>query len=275
MPSRVKKLTGRSMERRLNAGRGQGEGAEYTPWLYVTDVPSRGTSVVITGWDGREHHLLSHGERNYFFCLEWADSVVDIREQYPLLPLASTERIAACLRVRHPQVKGESVLMTTDFMLTVQNGSDLQYIARTFKRWADLSSKRTFEKLEIERRHYEERGIDRGIVTDHDIPEAVWRNVRWLHECRDIRKLLPLKPCEIRLISEFMSARIYPHRAITLASFCLACDRSLGIQPGISLKVARFLLANKAWAIDIHSRIETHRPLPVVVVEVIGLWESN
>jgi len=263
------------MERRLKAGRGQGEGAEYTPWLYVTDVPSRGTSVVITGWDGREHHLLSHGERNYFFCLEWADSVIDIREQFPLLPLESTERIAACLRVRHPHVKRESVLMTTDFMLTVQNGPDLQYIARTFKRHADLSSKRTLEKLEIERRYYEERGIDWAIVTDHDLSEAVWRNVRWFHECHDIRRLSPLKPCEIRMISEFMSARVCPTRVITLASFCLDCDHCLSIQPGTSLKVARFLLANKAWAIDIQLRIETHRPLSIKVVEVIGLWERN
>ena len=59
MPSRVKNLTGKSMDRRLLDGRGQGEGATYQPWLKVTDVPSKGTSAVMTGWGhGREHHLL-------------------------------------------------------------------------------------------------------------------------------------------------------------------------------------------------------------------------
>jgi hypothetical protein len=65
MPSsRVKILTGKAIDRRILGGRGQGEAATYQPWLYVTDVPSRGTTTVITGWiHGREHHFLSQGGR--------------------------------------------------------------------------------------------------------------------------------------------------------------------------------------------------------------------
>jgi hypothetical protein len=72
MPSRNKNLSGKSIDRRLKAGRGLGEGAEYQPWLRVTDVASRGTSSVITSWKhGRGVHTLSQVERNYFLLQEW------------------------------------------------------------------------------------------------------------------------------------------------------------------------------------------------------------
>jgi hypothetical protein len=72
MPSRRKDTTSpKAIAKRLKEGRGQGTGKNYKPWYYVTDVPSRGTSSATPGWIGREHHLLSMGERRYFFLLEW------------------------------------------------------------------------------------------------------------------------------------------------------------------------------------------------------------
>lgn len=134
MPSRRKRLTGSSMERRLKQGFGQGEGAEYKPWLRVTDVPSRGTCAIITGWKhGREHHLLSRIERNYFYLLEWTDGIVEIQEQKPLLPLLRTQQLAMGLGVRHPSHHGEPVVMSTDFLVSIWRNGEIQTIARAVK----------------------------------------------------------------------------------------------------------------------------------------------
>jgi len=40
-------------------------------------------------------------EAKYFYLLEWADDVVDIREQFPLLPVSDTELIADEFGFKH------------------------------------------------------------------------------------------------------------------------------------------------------------------------------
>jgi hypothetical protein len=89
MAKRSRKTDQAVIDRRIKEGRGQGTGAEYTPWLYVQDVPSNGLAHRIKGWKTkREHHFFSTLERDYFYVLEWSPFVIDIREQYPLLPLS-------------------------------------------------------------------------------------------------------------------------------------------------------------------------------------------
>jgi hypothetical protein len=65
-------------------GRGQGHGAEYLPWLTISDVPSHGRSHRVKGRKtGRIHHLLSDKEWRTFLFLDWCDDVTDIREHAP------------------------------------------------------------------------------------------------------------------------------------------------------------------------------------------------
>jgi len=50
--------------------------------------------------------------------------------------------------------------MTTDFVLTIKKDLATIYRARTVKYAADLIKARTLEKLEIERRYWQARGVD-------------------------------------------------------------------------------------------------------------------
>src|SRR6266498_180717 len=87
--------TGKLIDRRLAAGRGKGTGSDYQPWLRVQDVPSNGRIHRIRGCTtGRVHHLLSDLEAKVFYTFDYSPSVCDIREQFPLLPLAETLAIA-------------------------------------------------------------------------------------------------------------------------------------------------------------------------------------
>ena len=85
--------------------------------LHVTSQ-DRGFGESRCGWKhGRIHHLLSRPETNYFYCVEWEDRVVDIREQFPLLPQEDTQRIARSLGIkRHPKdpVTGQDKLAESD-----------------------------------------------------------------------------------------------------------------------------------------------------------------
>ena len=85
-------------------GRGQGFGKDYEPWLTIHDVPSNGVVTRIKSWTvGRIHHFMSNFERSYFYMMDWADQITDIREQYPLLPLQRTIEIAEELGINHPK----------------------------------------------------------------------------------------------------------------------------------------------------------------------------
>lgn len=99
MQSRRKKLTCKSMGRLLTSGFGQGEETSYHLHLRVSDAPSSGTCSII-GWkNGREHRHLSCIERSYFYCVEWLDGALEIREQFPFLPLESAYQIAKSIGV--------------------------------------------------------------------------------------------------------------------------------------------------------------------------------
>lgn len=195
------------IERHIANGFGAGAGADYVPWLRVQDVPSMGRSWKIQGVKiDRIHHLLSDLERAYFLLCEFSEDVVDIREQYPLLPVESTQAIARATGVRYPRYKSTSVplVMTTDFLLTVkQPNGDLKSVARTIKYQQDLQGKdctRTLEKLAVERRFWMSQGVDWSIVTEELFTPDLIQNLAFLRK----HAKLPRALMDVSLQSEFI-----------------------------------------------------------------------
>lgn len=179
------------VEKWIKEGRGSGIGADYKPWLNIQDVSSLGRSTRLKGIKTkRQHEFLSDLERNYFYLTEYSDFVIDIREQFPLLPLEETIVIADELGLKHPTdpKTNEPVVMTTDFLLTVEKGNGLVELARTIKMKDELLKQRVIEKFEIERVYWERRQIDWGIVTELEIPKEMARNISYIHDYYDIQQ---------------------------------------------------------------------------------------
>ena len=108
-------------ENALGDGIGVGYG-QLSARLRAQDVKSRGNRSIVFGLKTfRNHHLLSSVESNFFYLAEFNDSVIDIREQFPLFPLRLTQQIANHLHFQHPMVRVRGVpvevlnVMTTDF----------------------------------------------------------------------------------------------------------------------------------------------------------------
>ncbi len=252
-----------AIDKRLKAGRGQGRGAKYKPWLYIHDVASTGRAWRTKGWKtGRPHHLLSDFEHDYQLIKDWDPSVIDIREQYPLLPLEETLAIAEECGIRHPSVRHPTkrgvvipVVMTTDFVLTISEGLNTYDLARTLKYAKDLESQRTLEKLEIERKYWARRNIDWAIVTEHEISRVLARNIQKLHKHLTIEDRVALPKATIReaaavLTSEVMQST-YP-----LNYVALEIDERLHLQPGTCLTIAYYLMATRQWKIDMFESIQ-------------------
>lgn len=146
----------------LKAGRGQGEGASYRPWLECRNVKSRGRKHRLPGiLHDRTLHLMSDLERNAVLHFEQQPQVLDIREQVPL-DREQTRAIAKAMGVPHPTdpVSKVEIVMTTDLAITFVGKSGAA-VVRPFsvKESSDLLKRRTQEKQEIERRYWERLGF--------------------------------------------------------------------------------------------------------------------
>ena len=278
MPRRLGGPTGLSaIEREMRAGRGQGNGEHYLPWLTVHNVPSQGQSGRVLGWkSGRVQHLLSQLEQRYQLLLDWSDSVTDVREQFPLLPIQETLEISEQLGVKHPQSKGQLVVMTTDFLVTQRIRLREIDVARTIKMVEELNNRRVLEKFEIERTYWARRNIDWGIVIDTDLPQDACHNIGRLHSYRSLNSLNPLPLETVQKVAHALAQLIsQTDGQVMLAELCKDVDSRVGVTFGTALGVAYFLLANKVLKIDIRQRIYTDRLMNVSVGDFEHLWSPK
>jgi len=271
MAKRRRQNSKASQRHRAKQGRGVGTGPNYTPYLFIHDVPSIGLASRVFGWTtSRVHHVLSRLELRYFYCQEWRLDVVDIREQFPL-DLEETLAIANQLGVRHPRNPRtrEWDVRTSDFVLTVRKHFGVEDNIRTIKYKKDLNNARVMEKLEIERVYWEEvRGLDWKIVTEDDIDTTLAANVEWVHGHREIERLFPLTAADVVRIEQILTPLVVQgkHRLRDLTN---ECDSRLNLSPGSSLSVVRYLIANRRWEVDMSTRIMP--PLPLILTATPAL----
>lgn len=272
------------IERHITNGFGAGAGADYVPWLRVQDVPSMGRSWKIQGVRiDRVYHLLSDLERAYFLVCEFSEDVVDIREQYPLLPVESTQAIARAIGVPYPRYKSTSVpmVMTTDFLLTVkQPNGDLKSVARTIKYQQDLQGEgcaRTLEKLEVERRFWMSQGVDWNIVTEEFFTPDLIMNLSLLRKYAKLPRAL----MDVSLHSEFVEILESIKTCPWSTSESL---RKIARQLSIPYSESRDIFFNLIWrkviTLDLSSSpLHLKSPLPdfniVSPVDIIKLSEKS
>lgn len=172
----------KDFERALKNKYGIGQGFDYKPWLRIQDVKSKGTRSLIYGRKSqRDHHMMSSIESEHFYLAEFSNSVVDIREQFPLFPLNYTQKIAKTLGVehpKHPQSK-EPIIMTTDQLLTIDSPQGTIYHAISVKPEDDSSDLRVLEKIDIERVCWELLGVKFSYFTGNELTRVQSSNLHW------------------------------------------------------------------------------------------------
>lgn len=260
------------VEKWIKEGRGSGVGAEYKPWLNIQDVSSLGRSTRLKGIKtNRQHEFLSDLERNYFYLTEYSDFVVDIREQYPLLPLEETIVIADKLGIKHPTnpKTQEPVVMSTDFLLTVDKGEGLVEIARTIKMKDELLKERVIEKFEIERVYWERRQIDWGIVTELEIPKEMARNISYIHGYYDIQlydAFQNMSPQHIEDLAIALLQRILNENK-SIREITNVFDKETHLPFGSGVTLFYYLLAQKIIQVDMLEPINVEQQIVIQSVD--------
>ncbi|MEH1768392.1 TnsA endonuclease C-terminal domain-containing protein [Nostoc sp.] len=239
-------------ERYLKEGRGQGSGKGYQPWIKIQDFPSKGRVSRPPGWKtNREHHLLSDNEKRLFYVFEWSDTIVDIREQFPLIDLDLAISIAEEIGINYPKDPQSNTprVLTTDFMLSVKQGKTIVQQARTFKLTKDLGSKSVAEKFELEKRYYAAKGIDWGIITEKEVPKLLAENVEWIHTAYKLEENADIKLEELRNIANILKSRLQESDA-SINRITTDLDKNMNIESGTSLYLFRHLIAKKEIIMD-------------------------
>lgn len=265
MAKRNRTTTVATIQRRHKEGRGQGTGSEYKPWLRIQDVSSQGRSHRILGLTtGRVHHLLSDLERDFFLVYDWDPAVMDIREQYPLLPREDTQTIAQEFGIKHPTDphSREPIVMTTDFLITVRTPEGERNKAVDVKHSTALTSrtsKRTLEKLKIAQIYWESAGIPWCVVTEKERDLVAVTNIRLLRQHDTLRpshREPAIVDAALRVLSQRLCREHKPLRVITRE-----CDAQFNLERGTSLSCAYHLLATRKVPIDIRQPIQPGKPL--------------
>ncbi len=257
MPRRNYEWTQSKFDKFIKEGRGQGHGKEYKPWLTTQDVPSLGRRSRILGWKtGRLHHFLSDHETRYFYILDWADNVIDIREQFPIIDLDTAQTIASDMGVKYPTDKksGFPYVLTTDFLITVISNGKTKEIARTVKPSNELDRQSVIEKFEIERRYWVSRDVDWGIVTENEIPKILASNIGSYHADFELEPTAEIQLPQLLRIADALKEKLHITQKSVL-EITSNLDKDMQIEAGTCLRLFRHLVARKEIIIDMTQKI--------------------
>ena len=232
---------------------------DYQPFFTVRDVPSLGRCHRIPSWSiGRLHHLFSDLEASVFYVADYSSAIIDIREQYPLMPVEETIAISDEIGVRHPAHDGRIHVMSTDLLLT-RSGGKLDPVC--IKLSSEFEIQRTREKLEIERVYWARRGLQLRFVTEKQISRPLVRAVAWVHAYREPEGL-HVGHYPIEQVIQGLDGLFEHDRSLPLSVAGRHLDSDFGLSPGRTLAVARHAIARRHWRLDLRRGIDTLQPLP-------------
>jgi TnsA endonuclease C terminal./TnsA endonuclease N terminal. len=255
-------LTKQKIEEMKKAGRGQGESADYQPWLKVDDFPSLGRGNRVRDiHTGRIHHFFSDLEMEYFFILVWNQNIIDIREQYPL-DTGKTEAIAARLGCMHPMNKdGSNYVMTTDFLVTYRpdDTDEEQYYARSVKTASELSNKRTLQKQQIEMLYWQEMNIPWKCVTEKSFSHQKAKNIRKIlsfYDYSNIQDKTFQENVKICLLKEILNCPNY-----NLSAICNSIQKDYELKSGEAFSLFYYLASHRVIELDLEQHFLPTMPV--------------
>lgn len=259
----------------IREGRGRNTGADYRPWLTVrTRGLNSNTWRPYGNTTGRVHHLLSGGEMAVFCLVDMSSAVTDIREQFPLLPLDHTRRIASDLGFAHPRacpfmderLGKVDIVMTTDLLIDVVDRPGLPAnLAISVKKASDLEETTAtklanlLKKAEIERRYWAERGVPFSLITEKDVPAPVRANVDLLHRYGSLDGVR--LPAGLDELSDHLLDLLLAAPTLPVSAHGEAFDRTMGLPRGTGTSLAWHALATGVWAADITRPLEAASPI--------------
>lgn len=248
------------LENFLKEGRGKGKGENYHPWLTIQDMPSQGRVSRVYGYKtNRIHHFFSDMETRVFYLISWEDAVTDIREHYPLLDLESAIQDKKGLDFSKlvDKESGTPYILTTTFLITLRDANNQEYYnARSIKASEKLEHNYIIEHYEVERRYWQSKGVDWGIITQKDINLTRAKNIEWVYPAL-IDEEIEFETKQ-ELSTELLNYLHNSDNAVRKTTSCF--DTNMNVQSGTGLFLFKYLIANKSITVDMDKEIDVNVP---------------
>lgn len=245
------------VQKYLSEGRGEGSGAEYTPWLKIYDLPSLGRCHRVQGTKtGRVHHLLSDGEWKCFLRFEADAAVTDIREQFPL-DRRQTYQIARRLGIRHPvTTSGTPYVLTLDFLITRRVGDTFRLDPYSFKYRFETLTPRQWDLHRLADECCRRNGLTLRLIDETFFNDGFTRNYDAVRACFDLSKQVGFDQDLYRKVAEGLLSRIAARPPGTLMVTCRAIAESLAVGAATVFGVAKHLFARGVLTADLNSPLD-------------------
>jgi len=251
-----------TFQRWLKEGRGAGRGVAYKPWLTVRDIPSQGRSHRLFGHKSqRTHHLFSDLELAVFLILEWQTDIMEIREQFPLQQEV-TKELSTKHGIAHPSIRGVPQYLSSDFLVNSSRPDFPKFVLQV-KYTSELAKPRVIEKLELERRYWEQKSVPWFLVTQKQISPVVIKNIDWLYSAQ--RDSIPDESLVHRV--SFYSYQFEKNPNMPVIGLAKMLDVNYEMPNGESLREIRQLLAQRFFTFDIHHEIHKLTPADLALTD--------
>jgi hypothetical protein len=232
---------------------------EYEPFLHATDI-RRATSSgcrEIGFKSGRVHHMVSKQEFWAFQILDWSPRVLSIKEQYPIDP-EITWRICCENGLEHSRLGDGLTVTTIDFYLAVMEGQKIVHKAIDVKMSEKLQDKEVLRKLEITRIWCEQESIRHRFWTERDIDLTLANNIKDMRDSLNIEEF-NISKLQIESVRIFLDSRL--NSGSPLSDLGLQSDKTMGLEAGTSLRIAKHLIMKGTWQYDLRHKFDPANPV--------------
>ncbi len=243
-------------ERWIGQGRGLGSAAVYKTWIRVGEFPNKTNSFRVKSFvTGRVHHYFSAVEYRHHLLAEYL-GCCDIREGFPVHPISETIALAYETGIAHPDFAGHMCSVTTDSLLTVDNGTEKYLLPRSIKWTSELRDPRTLEKLELERLAWARRGRKWELLTEIELPLVLEKNLRWLRGWQAAKRAVP----DSALLEGFLVALAMQDLQQKLTVILDRAAIQLRISKMLSIFLFRYAAWNRKFDVDLYSPLQLGKP---------------
>lgn len=214
--------------------------------------------------------MFSSLEFDVFCILDWSSTVLDIREQFPLLPIDNTLALAAQMRITHPNAQftrtssRKYIVMTTDLLIDIQTDTGVRQIARDVKPSGQLDNPRVLQKLELARRYWAARNVDWGIITERDYNQVMARNLKEkLRSHHSLHGKIDLPENELDELG-YNFTEIVRTGDMSLSKAARTFEQQNSLDAGFGVTFAWHLIATKRWIVDLSIPLQANRKLSLI-----------
>lgn len=257
------------LQRYIKEGRGQGEYESYKGFTQIHDFGSLGRSSRIRTWKcNRVVHLLSDIETRYFYLTEFDDSILQVKEHFPLMNYEDVvgEQEDIDIKKFKDKQSGFPYVLTTTFLITFKKNDGSTYdVARSVKASHELEKKTVIERFELIRRYFEKKEVSWGLVTQKEIPFVKAKNIEWIHPARFLEETTDFNKDDISYLTQILIESLYK-KTRAIREITSSFDAQLNLEAGSGLLLLKHLLATKQIKIDMDKKIDLNKSAEVLEI---------